>query len=72
VIASRGAPWAVLEQADAGLWVENTPASLLDAIVRIAARPLDQLGANARALVEREFGWARVASAMAVVYERLR
>jgi glycosyltransferase involved in cell wall biosynthesis len=72
VIASRGAPWAVLEQAEAGLWVDNSAASLADAIVRIADCSLERLGANARTLVEREFGWSRVAAAMAAVYERLR
>jgi glycosyltransferase involved in cell wall biosynthesis len=72
VIASRGTPWAILEEAEAGLWVDNTAASLLDAFVRIAACPLERLGTNARMLVEREFAWGRAAAAMATVYERLR
>lgn len=72
VIASRGTPWAVLEQVEAGLWVDNSPASLSEAIVRIADCSLDRLGANARALVERDFSWAHVAAALTTVYQRLR
>jgi glycosyltransferase involved in cell wall biosynthesis len=69
VIASRGTPWAVLEQAEAGLWVDNSPSSLCGAIARIADCSLERLGANARALVERDFSWAHVAAAMVAVYE---
>lgn len=71
VIAGRGTPWQGLEERSAGLWVDNDPASLADAITRAAAMPLAAMGARGRAWVEETFGWDRIAADMAALYEHL-
>jgi glycosyltransferase involved in cell wall biosynthesis len=71
VIASRGTPWQRLEERGAGLWVDNDPAPLADAIARAAAMPLAAMGARGRAWVEETFSWDRIAADMAALYERL-
>ena len=73
VVASRGTPWAMLEDWGAGRWVNNAPASLADAIEiylrdEAVARRAGELG---RAEVERRYGWATVAGSMADVYREL-
>lgn len=71
VIAGRGTPWSGLLAHDAGLWVDNDPASLAHAITRAATLPLIAMGARGRAWVARDFAWERVAADMIKVYEQL-
>lgn len=42
-IASTGTPWAVLEERDAGYWVDNTPETLLATIDKVLSLPADRL-----------------------------
>lgn len=71
VIASRGAPWQRVEEAGCGLWVDNHPESLANAIRRIAQLPRLEMGARGRAWMQREFSWETVAQEMLRVYGAL-
>jgi len=68
VIASRGTPWAEVEQVGCGLWVENTPAALSDAIYRISTMPLPQMGERGRRWMIERFGWPAIAQQMMACY----
>jgi glycosyltransferase involved in cell wall biosynthesis len=69
VIASTGTPWAELETRGCGLWVANDPASLADALERIAAMPMAEMGARGRAWMIDRYSWQRCASDMMRCYE---
>ena len=70
VIASKGTPWQRLEEKGCGLWVENDPASLADAIERMAALPLTEMGQRGRQWMEREFSWHERAKEMIQIYQK--
>ncbi len=70
VVAAHGTPWGELEDCHAGRWVDNTPASLADALepyLRDAALAA-AAGEQGRSLVERLYNWGVVAKAMEAVY----
>jgi glycosyltransferase involved in cell wall biosynthesis len=71
VIASRATPWTALETRGCGLWVANDPASLADAIQRIAAMPLAEMGARGRDWMIERYSWERCARDMIRCYENL-
>jgi glycosyltransferase involved in cell wall biosynthesis len=71
VIASRGTPWKRLEEVGCGLWVQNSPEALAEAIGRMAGLPLRHMGAAGRAWMEREFSWSAIAHRMVDVYGTL-
>lgn len=71
VIASRGTPWSKVEEIGCGLWVDNDPASLAQAIRQMSRLPLRDMGGTGRAWMQREFGWRRHAQEMLACYERL-
>lgn len=71
VIASRGTPWSELETERCGLWVENDPNSLTDAIARISRMPLREMGERGRAWVARQFSWDAIAADMLTEMVRL-
>lgn len=68
VIASKGTPWSGLEQKACGLWVENDPENLANAIRRISAMPLRDMGFRGREWMQREFTWNSIAKRMADLY----
>ncbi len=70
VIASRGTPWKDVERVGCGLWADNTPESLADAIARMNDLPLEEMGMRGRRWMSEEFSWPRVASQMVALYER--
>lgn len=72
VIVSRGAPWQVVEERGAGLWVENDPASLAHAMKTLLLEPTRtrEMGVAAARLAH-DFGWEASANAMADAYERV-
>ncbi len=71
VIASKGAPWSGIEKHGCGLWVENDPHSLGEAISRISAKALATMGKNGREWMEQEFTWPSIARRMNGVYRGL-
>jgi glycosyltransferase involved in cell wall biosynthesis len=68
VIASRGTPWSGLEQKQCGLWVENDPELLANAIRTIAAMPLRDMGRRGRDWMQREFSWEMIGKRMLDLY----
>jgi glycosyltransferase involved in cell wall biosynthesis len=71
VIASRGTPWREVEERGCGLWVDNSPESLWEAIHTMHARDLAEMGQRGRRWMEECFGWDMIAAQMYGVYEEL-
>jgi len=69
VVASRGTPWNRVEDKQCGLWVDNSPQSLAEAIVRARLMPLEEMGWRGRKWMESEYGWDTVADAMRQIYK---
>ncbi|HTW88980.1 MAG TPA: glycosyltransferase [Candidatus Binataceae bacterium] len=70
VITSHGTPWAEVERVGCGLWVENSPSALSDAIRRISTMPLPQMGDRGRRWMIEQFGWPAIARQMLACYAR--
>lgn len=71
VISTKGAPWAGLEPAGAGWWIDHGPESLASALAQAMALPtglLQAMGARGRNWMERDFSWERIAREMVQVY----
>src|ERR1700737_1602234 len=60
VIASKGTPWSRLEEMRCGLWVDNDPETLADAIRGINTMPLQDMGTRGREWMQNEFSWRSV------------
>lgn len=71
VIASRGTPWRRIEEVGCGLWVDNDPESIAQAITRMAKMPLRVMGQRGREWMANEFSWDRQAVEMLALYQRL-
>jgi len=71
VLASRGTPWARVEEVGCGLWVDNDPESLARAVEQMSRMPLREMGERGRAWMEREFAWPQVAERMIGLYHQL-
>jgi len=71
VIASRGTPWAGLERQGCGLWVDNSPAGLAEAIQQIERADLDIMGTRGRQWMEKDYGWTSIADRMFEVYKEI-
>ena len=71
VIASRGTPWAGVEQHACGLWTDNRPDALAAAIQDLAQRDLAAMGQRGRSWMAREYRWDTVASRMMDCYASL-
>ncbi len=68
VIAAKGTPWSRLETERCGLWVENSPESLAQAIQQISHMQLSEMGIRGREWMRREFSWDSVADRMMTLY----
>jgi glycosyltransferase involved in cell wall biosynthesis len=71
VIASTGTPWKSLDEIGCGLWVNNDPQTLAEAIARIRQMPLEMMGRRGRCWMMREFSWSAAAAKMRALYERV-
>jgi glycosyltransferase involved in cell wall biosynthesis len=71
VIASRGTPWQRAEEIGCGLWRDNDPTSLAEAIMQIKTMPLVEMGEKGRVWVEKEYSWPRIAEKMLHVYQKI-
>lgn len=71
IIASHGTPWSRIEEKGCGLWVDNSPESLAQAILKIRTMPLSEMGQRGRDWMSAEYSWESVADQMADVYRRL-
>jgi glycosyltransferase involved in cell wall biosynthesis len=70
VIASKGTPWSRLEEMGCGLWVDNDPESLANAIRSISTMPLGDMGLRGREWMQNEFSWQSVTNQMLALYHR--
>lgn len=68
VIASRGTPWAEVEERQCGLWVDNSPQVLAQAITRIREMELPAMGMRGRDWMRRKFAWDALAREMMGIY----
>jgi len=68
VIVSHGAPWAEIEKKRCGLWVDNSPESLAQAITRIRTMGLQKMGELGREWMQMEFNWEVIAKSMHKIY----
>jgi glycosyltransferase involved in cell wall biosynthesis len=71
VIASRGTPWQTVEFKGCGMWVENDPQTLKDAILRFSKLPMREMGMRGREWMLESFSWEGVASATIALYRSL-
>jgi glycosyltransferase involved in cell wall biosynthesis len=74
VVASRGTPWAALEEEALGRWVANTPADLADAMLSLLRlEQPDRLAMSAKAMswVRDKFDSAKSARTLAEAYGRM-
>ena len=71
VIASRGTPWARVEEIGCGLWIDNDEGSLADAITRAANLHSKEMGQRGREWMKREFSWTVIAEQMLSQYQEL-
>jgi len=71
VIASKGTPWAEVENVGCGIWADNSPRSLADAIERISRMPLDDMGQKGRRWMVEHFSWETIAAKMLECYKSL-
>jgi glycosyltransferase involved in cell wall biosynthesis len=58
-VASTGTPWQILEERQAGYWVDNSPATLkkvVEEIMQLSPDRMAELSANALKLAREEFG----------------
>jgi glycosyltransferase involved in cell wall biosynthesis len=72
VITTHGAPWQSLQTDNCGWWIpmsEPTLLSTLSAAMQLRPGERRAMGQRGRQLALREFGWPRIASEMAAVYE---
>jgi len=70
VIASKGTPWSRLDEMKCGLWVDNDPETLADAIRSISTMPLHNMGLIGREWMQKEFSWRSVTEQMLNLYQR--
>jgi glycosyltransferase involved in cell wall biosynthesis len=70
VIASKGTPWSRLEAMKCGLWVDNDPKTLAEAIRGISSMSLEEMGRRGRAWMQNEFSWLSVTKQMVDLYDR--
>ncbi len=71
VIASRSTPWARLTDQGCGLWVANDPESLAQAIGRMRAMPLEEMGRRGREWMSAEFSWDAAAREVCNTYSMM-
>ncbi len=68
VIASQGTPWSRLVEHGCGLWIDNAPESLADAIVQMRSMPLEEMGQRGREWMAAEFSWDATAREVCNTY----
>jgi len=71
VVASYGTPWAEVEEKHCGLWVDNSPDSLVQAVIKIRSMALSEMGARGRDWMVQNFSWNVVANDMLRLYKKI-
>jgi glycosyltransferase involved in cell wall biosynthesis len=74
VLTTRGAPWAELESACCGWWIEPTVNGVLRGLIdATAATPetLTEMGRRGRKLVAENYGWEHIAQSFLDAYDKI-
>lgn len=74
VITTHGAPWELLKREKCGWWVAPEANALAEALQDAVGRPdndLARMGERGRKIVEKYFGWEKIAGEMTEAYEWL-
>lgn len=71
VIASKGTPWAEVEQRQCGWWVDNAPATLAETIKKASVSDLQAMGKRGQSWMEDSYSWDMVANKMLNLYDRM-
>ena len=71
VICSKGAPWSDLEKYDCGIWTDNDPQSLANAIRRIITMDIPAMGQRGRKWMMSDFNWTTIAKRMFMLYREM-
>ncbi|HMQ50293.1 MAG TPA: glycosyltransferase [Saprospiraceae bacterium] len=74
VIASKGTPWAALEEFRAGYWIDNDPhalAQIIDTILDMSLEKYERLSFNASRLAQEKFDVHQNIDLWIEVYEKL-
>jgi glycosyltransferase involved in cell wall biosynthesis len=69
VVASRGTPWAQIEERGCGIWSENSPEALQHAIETMRRSCLKELGQRGRLWIQQQYTWELVAHHMCDLYQ---
>ena len=71
VIASKGTPWEGVERHGCGMWVDNSPEALADAINELPSMDLTGMGEGGKRWVTEWLSWPVIAAEMTAAYEGL-
>ncbi|QYJ00061.1 glycosyltransferase [Thalassovita mediterranea] len=75
VISTKGAPWAGLNTAGCGLWVDHGPEPMraaLSSLMALSDEERAQMGARGRAWMASDFSWGGVAQTIVRAYEWIK
>jgi glycosyltransferase involved in cell wall biosynthesis len=71
VLTTKGAPWSGLKEHACGWWVDPTTEAIacgLKQAVETPSAELSEMGRRGRFLIEREYGWEKIAAEMSELY----
>lgn len=71
VIASHGTPWEEIEKQKCGLWVDNSPEILVQAIYDMRIRNLESMGLNGWKWMKESYSWQVIGDKMYRTYASL-
>lgn len=71
VIASNGTPWSELDEKDCGLWVENDPEPMRNAILQIQRQDLESMGRRGRQWMKESYNWETISEQMLRLYKSM-
>jgi glycosyltransferase involved in cell wall biosynthesis len=71
VLASRGTPWAGVEDNGCGRWVDNEPSAMSEALLALVRAPLREMGRCGRLWMAESYGWSSVAVQAEYTYRNL-
>ena len=71
VVTSHATPWKEVETVGCGLWVDNRPDSIAEAILELSVGDLEAMGRRGRLWMMGQFSWKGVARQVRELYESL-
>jgi glycosyltransferase involved in cell wall biosynthesis len=70
-VVAKTCPWAILDEFDAGRWVEQTPTAIAKALIEVLSdsSKARAMGERGRKLIQERFSWEGVGRAMVQLYQ---